>query len=371
MRPLALRRLGTGSRALVCALCLANNQKDFNTHTIQNIAQRQISKHLLLEQKNAMQTALNDVALLINNTHPDKYPHQPPMNLQRNHEQKPTSLLPAKKMDEILAPRLPLLMMPNFISLAREHLANLRSPIEQQALFEINVYLLGVYEQIADDAVDLEWLQLNKLRELCDAAAEGGNEALIASAQAMREELDETFCNFLNEAIEKEEARLRASGIEPISQRSTWLPSIATKVADTSAGDVSSEMNQASPFLDVDVSGKASKIDVYHPGVDELVAQQQWLLVLRVVKQGVYSLLARDRLSDVEQIRYINNIVSREGRRDLTAAILNKMTQEERSSFEQTVKRVRDNLSIARNSLDVELHERVCEIHDYLNAEEK
>ena len=54
-----------------------------------------------------------------------------------------------------------------------------------------------------------------QVRELCEAAKDGGTERLAEYAEAMREDLDTDFCNYLNYAIEQEEVRLRAAGRTP------------------------------------------------------------------------------------------------------------------------------------------------------------
>ena len=43
----------------------------------------------------------------------------------------------------------------------------MQSPVQQLALLELNRYVLGAYEEMADGVVDLQWQQLNKMRELC------------------------------------------------------------------------------------------------------------------------------------------------------------------------------------------------------------
>ena len=64
-------------------------------------------------------------------------------------------------------------------------------------------------EQVEGTLSDLQWKQAEKLRDLCNAALEGGTEQLLETVEAMRAELDTDFCNYLNFAIEMEEARLR------------------------------------------------------------------------------------------------------------------------------------------------------------------
>ena len=138
--------------------------------------------------------------------------------------------LDTAELDRRLATQLPLLMRPEFPGLMRQALGQVTTPVQQRALLELNQYVIGAVEQLADSAVDLQWQQLNKLRELCDAAMDGGSEMLKAgcaggpgrerggahsragrsacqaTAEAMRGELDADFCNCLNCALEEEEA---------------------------------------------------------------------------------------------------------------------------------------------------------------------
>jgi hypothetical protein len=77
------------------------------------------------------------------------------------------SCLPREVLDQKLALQLPLLMRPDFPQFMRRGLEKTRSPLQQLALLEMNRYVLGAYEEMADGVVDLHWQQLNKMRELC------------------------------------------------------------------------------------------------------------------------------------------------------------------------------------------------------------
>lgn len=81
------------------------------------------------------------------------------------------SCLSRELLDQKLALQLPLLMRPEFTEFVRRGLEKVRSPEQQLALLELNRYVLGAYEEMADGVVDLQWQQLNKMRELCGLPA--------------------------------------------------------------------------------------------------------------------------------------------------------------------------------------------------------
>ena len=65
-------------------------------------------------------------------------------------------------------------MMRGFPTLVRTALSQVKTPAQQRALLAMNTYMVGLYTEVADKIGDLQWQQLNKLRELCDAAMDGG-----------------------------------------------------------------------------------------------------------------------------------------------------------------------------------------------------
>ena len=94
--------------------------------------------------------------------------------------------------------------------------SRVRTVAQHAALLALTQYMGGVYEEMSGKLGDLQWQQLQKLRELCDAANDGGTEQLMETAVLMKEELDTDFCNYLNFAIEQEEKRLEEAGLEPV-----------------------------------------------------------------------------------------------------------------------------------------------------------
>ena len=76
-------------------------------------------------------------------------------------------VLDRRRLDEVLSMQLPVLMRPEFPQFMQRALQKVKSPVQQLALLELNRYVLGAYEEMADGVVDLHWQQLNKLRELC------------------------------------------------------------------------------------------------------------------------------------------------------------------------------------------------------------
>jgi len=255
-------------------------------------------------------------------------------------------LLPRSALDAAIAPRLALLMLPDYPLYIRKMLSMVRTPRQQRALLLLNQYVTGAYEEMADKVVDMQWLQLQKLRDLCEAAMEGGSEQLHETALLMKEEFDTDFCNYLNYAIEQEEARLRGEGIEPLPERRA-PPAVAIE-------DDADSYTPPLPSTSYETSAPR--------GSAESATAQQWLLLLRLVKRGVYSLLATERDEAIKQVRYITNLASAESRAELTRQTLDQMGEEEMRAFAATVVRIADNLSVQRDARDRELHEKVGEI---------
>ena len=89
-------------------------------------------------------------------------------------EEEAAAALGQAELDAAIAPQLPLLMMRGFPTLVRTALSQVKTPAQQRALLAMNTYMVGLYTEVADKIGDLQWQQLNKLRELCDAAMDGG-----------------------------------------------------------------------------------------------------------------------------------------------------------------------------------------------------
>ena len=98
------------------------------------------------------------------------------------------------------------------------------------------------------------------------------------------------------------------------------------------------------------------------------LAAQRWLLVLRLVRQGVYATLARDYEDDVRQLRQILALGSAESRRELTVRTLLALPDEERAHFAATVGRIAGNLAVGRDARDAELHAKVSEVQAHVDA---
>ena len=102
----------------------------------------------------------------------------------------------SKAMNDIVAPHLPLLLGTSFPLAARAVLekGHIRTEGQRGALLALSEYVVEVQTELANSLGELEWRQAQKLRELCDAAIEGGNERLVEMAGAMKAELDTDFC---------------------------------------------------------------------------------------------------------------------------------------------------------------------------------
>uniref|UniRef100_A0A7S4BVN1 Uncharacterized protein n=1 Tax=Chrysotila carterae TaxID=13221 RepID=A0A7S4BVN1_CHRCT len=270
------------------------------------------------------------------------------------------------ELDRIVGPHLPFLMSGNYPELVRAALQKVRTRTQQRALLALNQYVIGAYEETADAIADMHWKQLNKLRELCDAAQEGGIEMVQETAKLMREDFDTDFCNFLNYEIEQEENRLRDAGLEPAAEAKKWLPLPAAPDADAD----SSAIKRRADSNAIKRRPAMPSVDVETPApLKDRIGEQKWLLVLRVVKQGVYTMLAKERQEDIKTIRYLTNMGSAKSRRELTVLTLEQMLPDEIESFKTTVKRVVDNLAVQRDERDAELHAKVSEIKQFIDAE--
>ena len=81
-------------------------------------------------------------------------------------------------MNKLVAPHLPLLLGRSFPLAVRAVLPTIRTEEERSALLALSQFVIGVQEEIGDALTELQWRQQQKLRELCDAASEGGTERL-------------------------------------------------------------------------------------------------------------------------------------------------------------------------------------------------
>jgi len=224
----------------------------------------------------------------------------------------------------------------------------------------MNQYIMGAYEEMVDSISDMHWLQLEKLRDLCEAALEGGDEQLLETAKLMRSDFDTDFCNYLNYAIEQEEMRLRDLGIVPVADSTVRKEQGNVQLEGGFGEEDPASYLPPQPDTSPEVSAPRA--------VGEGVSAQQWLLLLRLVKRGVYSMLSKDRDEDIKQIRYIMNLGSAESRYDLTRRTIEQMTEEELGAFAATVTRIGDNLSVQRDARDLDLYEKVSEIKRCVEA---
>ena len=118
--------------------------------------------------------------------------------------------LPREVLDPLVAPKLPLLLLAGYPHLMRQALvqvhtrvsnprfeggvagltaappwrarlwhpvapsSQVRSASEKRAMLVLNNYVIGVYEEMGDALEQMQWRSLATLRDLCDAAMEGG-----------------------------------------------------------------------------------------------------------------------------------------------------------------------------------------------------
>jgi hypothetical protein len=373
-------------------------------------------------------------------------------------------------LNRIVAPHLPLLLGRSFPLAAREVLTSIETEGKRTALLALAEFVTGVQEEVGDALGELQWRQQQKLRELCDAAMDGGTERCAELAQAMRDELDTDFCNYLNFAIEQEETKLKQEGAEPFElppaiygapapielleeEREAQQEALGAAGGAAALGASSESANAWRRVVDGveepsaleraqngaqlpasgdDASGVAGGAiwegddddDLDAPGAigaggtpsgwqsireedpglrlarsagmgssadgggaggigvsgheggglaqpsegQSEPARQQWLMVLRLVRQGVYQMLAKDYRDDVKHIRYIIGLVAPEARQQLTHSTLLAMSGEQQEHFENTLKRITDNLSVQRNARDLEIYTKLLEVGQYVKA---
>ena len=198
----------------------------------------------------------------------------------------------------------------------------------------------------------------------------------------MGDALDTDFVNYLNAAVDEEERRLVKSGIRPERIGGPILPELvgsAIEGANDGQEVVEGAAIESLPPPPAPAAA-ASRMPTpgARPGDDALaerkdgdggpLAAQRWLLVLRLVRQGVYATLARDYEDDVRQLRQILALGSAESRRELTVRTLLALPDEERAHFAATVGRIAGNLAVGRDARDAELHAKVSEVQAHVDA---
>ena len=199
----------------------------------------------------------------------------------------------------------------------------------------------------------------------------------------MGDALDTDFVNYLNAAVDEEERRLVKGGIRPERIGGPILPELVGSAIE-GANDGQEVVEGAAAIESLPPppapAAAASRLAApgARPGDDALaerkdgdggpLAAQRWLLVLRLVRQGVYATLARDYEDDVRQLRQILALGSAESRRELTVRTLLALPDEERAHFAATVGRIAGNLAVGRDARDAELHAKVSEVQAHVDA---
>ena len=199
----------------------------------------------------------------------------------------------------------------------------------------------------------------------------------------MGDALDTDFVNYLNAAVDEEERRLVKGGIRPERIDGPILPElVGSAIEGANDGQEVVEGAAAIESLPPPAAPAAAASRVPEPGArpgDDALAErkdgdggplaaQRWLLVLRLVRQGVYATLARDYEDDVRQLRQILALGSAESRRELTVRTLLALPDEERAHFAATVGRIAGNLAVGRDARDAELHAKVSEVQAHVDA---
>ena len=140
------------------ALVAQVKQEIWRTSTTDDVAA------LACEQVEAVNKVLIEVEALVNKATVNADSPRGPADVAKS--------LSAEDLNLVVAPHLPLLMLRGYPAIAREALGKVRTVAQQTALLSLTQYMGGVYEEMATKLGDLQWQQLQKLRELCDAAME-------------------------------------------------------------------------------------------------------------------------------------------------------------------------------------------------------
>eukprot|EP00900_Chrysochromulina_parva_P019950 jgi/Chrpa1/27957/Chrysochromulina_OHIO_Genome00008715-RA len=283
-------------------------------------------------------------------------------------------------LNEVLAPHLPVLLGRSFPLAARGVLSTIRTQGERAALLALSEYVTDAQREIADALEELQWRQQQKLRELCDAATDGGTERVLELAQAMKAELDTDFCNYLNMAIEQEETRLKAAGMRPFvppsivggrvpaallaEERQAQAQAAAASRALTGSdeGDTDGDASSGPQWQEI-VNGA-----VRPWGVLKLPAKATPNTTPSLAAAGIYAMLAKDYVDDVKHLRYIVGLNSAQARLELTHSTMLAMSAEQQAKFARTVERITANLSVQRDARDLELYSKTKEVQAHIQG---
>jgi len=179
-------------------------------------------------------------------------------------------------------------------------------------------------------------------------------------------------CYAMIVAIEQEEEQLRAMGVDVVPPEPTPAEAAAAAAASAAAKGEDAFATQHGRMGDeaalLPPGGGWGPEPLASPSIAEELPAQQWLLVLRLVKKGVYATLAKDRADDLTHIRYITSLKGAKSRADLTRITLDSFDGDELRRFVETVERIRENLSVPRDDRDRDLFEKVSEIATVIEA---
>ncbi|KOO34506.1 hypothetical protein Ctob_014696 [Chrysochromulina tobinii] len=259
-------------------------------------------------------------------------------------------------LNEVLAPHLPVLLGRSFPLAARGVLSTIRTQGERAALLALSEYVTDAQREIADALEELQWRQQQKLRELCDAATDGGTERVLELAQAMKAELDTDFCNYLNMAIEQEETRLKAAGMRPFVPPSIVggrVPAALLAEERQAQAQAAAASRALTGSDEGDTDGDAS-------------SGPQWQEIVNGA--GIYAMLAKDYVDDVKHLRYIVGLNSAQARLELTHSTMLAMSAEQQAKFARTVERITANLSVQRDARDLELYSKTKEVQAHIQG---
>lgn len=212
----------------------------------------------------------------------------------------------AEELPLLAREKMGVLISPRYIALVREKLAASPSAEDAGALLELNEFVVSIANSTQNTLSEMHARQLAKVQALCAAAARGGNVALDALARELHErnELDGDFVN--------------------------WL-SLAIQAAEAEDGGVPS----------------------------------RWTLVLRLIRQGVHSILEQDYAEDIATLRAVMALPPA-GRKDMLWTTLAEMPVDSARHFDATVSRILGSLSFERDGASRQLHAEVRALYGHM-----
>ncbi|CAM9955422.1 unnamed protein product, partial [Phaeothamnion confervicola] len=176
-----------------------------------------------------------------------------------------------------------------YIVAMRARVARMESERERSVLARVNQLASTLVREVAMMGQALEMQQLEKIRTICEAAMEDMSR-LPDKVRGMKPLLDRDFLSYLQHAIEVERGKIRAGGLDPQREPTTWLK------------------------------------------------------VLGVIQRGVIAELAKDVYLDVQAISYVLRMPSRAERRALLETTIDTLPSMDVRGFRKAADNIVANI---------------------------